>query len=486
MTKNVAVLLASIAISVTLPAAWGRAESTLSEAQKDKVIAELKNEIKQLEQRVEMIERQDQRVDQKVRIIDRKLEVQQETELAKAKDLPVVKAGPQGFSLSSANPEDWQLRLRGLVQADGRFFTGGKATGNASTFFLNRVRPIFEGTLWKYYNFNITPDFGQGRAVLQDSYIDAKYFPEAQVLFGKTKAPFGLERLQSDKDLVFIERGMSNNLVTNRDTGVILHSDLFDSRLTYQLALMNGVPNDSSTTDTDVNDGKDFIGRLFATPFKTSDYPIWAKGLGLGFAGTYGDERNGTISSYRTAGRQTFFTYNSGVTAAGARYYMSPQAYYYFGPLGLLAEYVTNTQAFNRNILVKKGKFNQYVNDYETFTDRGYNVQASYVLTGEDSSYYGVKPYHPFDPRNGTWGAFEVGARVGSLAADSGKFKLNFVNPSVSARTATEYGVAFNWYLSQNVKWQLNYVRTFFDKGGPGGSDRPDESVISTQLQLYF
>jgi phosphate-selective porin OprO/OprP len=137
---------------------------------------------------------------------------------------------------------------------------------------------------------------------------------------------------------------------------------------------------------------------------------------------------------------------------------------------------------------VKHGKFpSTFVNDYETFTDKGYNVQASYVLTGEDSSYYGVKPYHPFDPvESGSWGAFEIAARVGSLAADSGKFKLGFASPSLSARTATEYGVALNWYLSQNVKWQLDYVRTFFDKGGLNNTDRRDESAVITQLQVAF
>src|SRR5260221_3340430 len=116
MTRPIVVLMATIAIGAIIPLASVRAESTLSTTQKDKVIADLKSEIKLLEQRVESLEHQDQRVDQRVRIIDRKLEVQQEADLAKAKDLPVIKAEPPGVFLSSADSDDWQVPLSGVMQ----------------------------------------------------------------------------------------------------------------------------------------------------------------------------------------------------------------------------------------------------------------------------------------------------------------------------------------------------------------------------------
>ncbi len=450
--------------------------------QKDQVISELRSEIKQLEARVETLEG----LDQKVRVIDRKLEVQQEADIAKVKETPIIKAGVQGFTISSPNPEDYQLKFGGIIQGNGRFFTSGSdKTPTGSTFYLNRVRPILSGTLWKYYDFNITPDFGQGKVVLQDAYLNIKYFHDAQLQAGKMKSPFELERLQSDRDLMFSERGLTTNLSPNRDIGAELHSDLFENRLTYQLALMNGVPNNTASVDNDSNDAKNFVGRLFATPFNKSNY-LWARGLGFGIAGTYGDERNGMTSVYKTYGQTAWFSYNKGVTAAGTRYRYSPQAYYYFGPFGLLSEFVSDTHELNLNGTIKKGHFTKYVNDYETFTDRGYSVAATYVLTGEDGSYYGVKPYHTFDPREGTLGAWEIAARIGSIGTDSGQFKLKFTDPAVSARTATEYALGLNWYLNQNVKWQFDYARTFFDKGAPFGQDRPDESVIETQLQIAF
>ena len=154
-------------------------------------------------------------------MIDRKLEVQQETvqaEQQKALSMPVVQVGENGFSLSSPN-HDYNLNLSGIIQGDGRFFTSGADKNVGSTFYLNRVRPILTGSLGTYYNFNITPDFGQGRVTLQDAYINMTYWDYASLRTGKFKAPLDLERLQSDRDLEFSERSEIQNLVPNRDTG---------------------------------------------------------------------------------------------------------------------------------------------------------------------------------------------------------------------------------------------------------------------------
>ncbi|MDO8432145.1 MAG: porin [Candidatus Binatus sp.] len=465
-----------LALSGIFPTGSAQAQNRLTDEQKNQVISELKEEIKKLEARVETLES----LDQKVKMIDRKLEVQQETEIAKAKELPVVKAGAQGFSLSSPNNE-FQFKLGALLQGDGHFFTSGNdkpTTG--STFYLNRARPIFTATVFKYYEFNLTPDFGQGKVTLQDAYLNSSWYQQAQLLSGKFRSPFGLERLQSDRDLAFSQRAETENLVPNRDIGAEVHSDLFDGRLTYQLALMNGVPNNTASVDFDNNDGKDFLGRVFALPFKKSDNQ-WLRAIGVGFAGTYGDERGSTVSTYKTYGSSTWFSYNKGVTASGERYRLSPQAYYYNGPFSMMAQYVSDRHTLNRFVKLTKG----LVNDTETFTDDGYSAQATYVLTGEDASYYGVKPYHVFDPRVGTIGAWELAARISNVSTDSSQFKLNFANPTVSARTATEWAVGMNWYLNNFIKWQFDYARTFFDKGAVFG-DRPDESVFETQLQIAF
>src|ERR1019366_7093091 len=479
-------LLAAVITGVFIPAGPAHAQSKLSADPKDQEIELLKKEVKQLEQRVDTLEG----LDQKVKVIDRKLEVQEKTQQQKALEMPIVKASEEGFSFSSPQ-NDYKVNFGGIIQGDGRFFTSDADKNVSSTFFLNRVRPILTGTVGKYYDFNITPDFGQGKVVLQDAYLNIKYFPEANLQAGKFKAPLDLERLQSDRDLEFSERSLIQNLVPNRDTGIEIHSDsLFDNRLTYQLALMNGVPNNtaSDTNDIDNNDGKDFVGRIFTTPFKLSENQ-WLKGLGFGFAGSYGDERGSTTSTYKTYGASTWFSHTKGVTASGLRARLEPQAYYYWRSFGLMAEYAQDEHSLNQFLTVGKAPHIKQTNDTDTFRDDGYFAQASYLLTGEDASYGWIKPIHPFDPRNGWWGGWELAARISNLAADFRQFKLDFADPAVSAKTATEYALGVNWYLSSNIKWQFDYANTFFD-GGAGTTaepkDRPNESVFESQLQIAF
>jgi phosphate-selective porin OprO and OprP len=479
MRKRTLPILPVMLAALVLAAERAHAQSTPADP-RDQEIQLLKTEINQLEHRVDTLEG----LDQKVKVIDRKLEVQQEAQHQKELEMPVVKVSDEGFSLASPN-HDYNLNLSGIIQGDGRFFASGADKDVGSTFFLNRVRPILTGTVAKYYNFNITPDFGQGRVTLQDAYINMTYWDYASLRAGKFKAPLDLERLQSDRDLAFSERSEIQNLVPNRDTGFSLHGRLLDGRVFYDAALMNGVPNNTAadTTDLDNNDGKDFVGRIFATPFELSENR-WLKGLGFGFAGSYGDERGNTTSIYRTYGTSTWFTYNKSVTASGLRARIEPQLYYYWRSFGLLAEYAQDEHSLNRFETKPR-----YIDRTDTFTDTGYVVQGSYLLTGEDASYGWVKPRRPFDPRNGFWGAWEVAARISNVAAQTRQFQLGFANPSVSAKEATEWSVGVNWYLTSNIKWQFDYANTFFN-GGAGTTavpkDRPNESVFESQLQISF
>ncbi len=116
-------------------------------------------------------------------------------------------------------------------------------------------------------------------------------------------------------------------------------------------------------------------------------------------------------------------------------------------------------------------------------------AQASYYLTGENSSFGWVKPLRPFDPRNGRWGAWEVAARISNVAAQSRQFQLGFANPGVAAETATEFALGVNWYLNNNIKCWFDYANTYFN-GGAGTAaapkDRPNESLFESQVQIAF
>jgi phosphate-selective porin OprO/OprP len=87
-----------------------------------------------------------------------------------------VGLGKSGFFLGTVD-SGFQLRLRGVIQADGHAFVDAPSAGPADTFFIRRARPIIEGTVANLADFRLLPDFGQGKLVLFDAYLDVKLRP---------------------------------------------------------------------------------------------------------------------------------------------------------------------------------------------------------------------------------------------------------------------------------------------------------------------
>ena len=104
-------------------------------------------------------------------------------------------SGKEFFWLKSAD-NNVILHLGGVLQADGRYYVNNVKTEPVNTFLIRRARIIVEGTLFKYYDFRLMPDFAGSTAVLFDAFLDIHYWPEARLRIGKFKPPIGLEQLQ--------------------------------------------------------------------------------------------------------------------------------------------------------------------------------------------------------------------------------------------------------------------------------------------------
>jgi phosphate-selective porin OprO/OprP len=363
-------------------------------------------------------------LEQKIRILERKDELDKEAAAEKAKTGASAVAGRDGFSLRSADG-NFQLKLRGYTHFDGRFFQGDDERPATDQFLLRRVRPIVEGTVYKIFDFRIMPDFAEGRTVLQDGYVEARFTPAFKLRAGKFKPPVGLERLQSATEILFVERAFPTSLVPNRDLGIQLSGDVANGTVSYALGVFNGV-TDGGNGDGDINDSKDVAARLFFTPFAKSAGPL--KNLGFGVAGSTGDQE-GTLAtpglpSFRTPGQQTFFSYRADGTAAGT------------------------------------------------------------VLPGGEPTYKSVSPKKVFDREAHTYGAWEIAARYSELHVDEDAFPI-FANPASAARSAKAWAVGLNWYLNKNLRWMLDYERTTFE-GGAASGDRQDESILFNRIQVSF
>jgi phosphate-selective porin OprO/OprP len=431
-----------------------------------------KSELESLREQIRLL-------DQKLRSLERNLELKEETAAAAAKKQPKLTASDGRFEITSADGAH-SLRLRGLVQADARFFFDDANAGRDG-FDLRRARLIFEGKFADIFQYTIQPEFG-GTVQILDANINAAIAPGFQIRAGRFKMPIGLEQLQSDPVAFFNERSIATNLTPNRDVGVQIHGDVFDSRLNYAIGVFNGVLDGGNSPTTSANPEGDFaaVTRLFATPW-ANDKESSLKGLGFGIsAGTGNYGAGNTLNAYRTDGRQTFFAYRATTATDGTATTISPQAYYYNGPLGILAEYVSSSTELTNGV------------DTSDVTNTGFNLSVGYVLTGEDSSYRGVTPNVSFNPSAGTWGAFEVVARVAHVDIDDDVFvggATSLASPTTNASEATSYGLGLNWYLSKAVRANFDVFQSKFKFEGARplvGALSDDELAFVSRLQVAF
>ena len=193
----------------------------------------------------------------------------------------------------------------------------------------------------------------------------------------------------------------------------------------------------------------------------------------------------------QTAGINGGATTPRTITSNGNSNRIYPQAFWYAGSFGLMGEYVASTQTLNASGGANSGS---KVNNI-TQTNTASQVQLSYVVTGEDNQFEGVKPIRNFDPAKGTWGALQLAARWSQLSVGNDTFKL--LSPIKTASQATEFTVGANWFLNKYSLIRFDYENVWFT-GGAGIqtgtannptyhiANRPSEQVLSTRFQLAF
>lgn len=417
-------------------------------------------------------------LDQRLRVIERRLELQEEEAQARAASTPVVSlSASKGLSVKSPPPGDVEVKFRGLLQADGRFYIDDDAVPQNDTFLWRRAQLTLEGNWGPLLAFRLTPELAGDSVTLLDAWADLRFDPRATLRIGKTKSPVGLERLQSSGSLEMVELAFPSELAPGREIGVQLQGEFAQSAVSYVFGVYNGTVDGRDSTTTNPDNDFEIGARVFVEPWKNGSGAL--SGLGFGIAGSTGDKEgtgNNFLPRYRTPGQVQFFNYRSAVAADGEHTRWSPQAYWYRNAFGLLGEYISSKQEV---LLPTTGA-------REALDHRAWQLTAGWVITGEDASYRGVaRPNHPFTVGSAGWGAWELVARYGELDIDDDAFPV-FADPNAVARNAQAWGLGVNWYLTSNFKLVANYTQTQFDGGAAAGADREDEKAFFTRAQFSF
>jgi phosphate-selective porin OprO/OprP len=397
-----------------------------------------------------------------------------------------------GFYLQSPD-QRFVFRITGQIQADYRSYLNDNDTTDIDTFLVRRARFGLEATLFDYYEFRFMPDFGQGKAVVQDAFMNIHYWDAFQFEAGKFKQPFSYEQLIQDRYVPTMERSLIDQLTPARDVGAMFHGQkLFGNRLDYGFAISNGEINGGST-DSDLNNNKDFNGRIAVHPFGGSDCEFFLHYLEVGMSGGFGDQNQPVQpSTLQTPLGVKWFTFNPTVQAYGARSRLSPELSYFYGPFGFATQFFHMDQemlANTTNLISRSHQIDVIAN--------GYYIMTTLLVTGERRTGYSqaIEPLANFDPRYpfSHPGAWELVGRVSRLHLSnvflpSSSFQL--ANPLTNSDGATEMTLGFNWYLNRFVRMQFNWEHSWFDTpvllGQPLVGRLTHQDTLGMRMQVIF
>lgn len=352
--------------------------------------------------------------------------------------------------------EENAIQIGTLIQTDARaYFSPDNAVDN---LLIRRARIDVQGQVAENIRFRLLPEFSDGNdnGHLLDAYVDIQTSDTFSWRIGKFKSPIGIERIQSVPRLAFIERGLTDNLVPNRDVGIAVNfrTDFVKG----SLGLANNA-GDRQDTDIDSDNGKAF--------YIQGETHTSLPGLSLGMAASIGNAQlNTALPTYKTSGRTTVFRYADDVMRDGKEHRVAVHAKWYYEQFGSFAEFVSSqTHLLDGN------------NERASITNTGWQVVASWMLTGESNAWAGVIP----DNATGAW---ELLFRVSELTLDDNAFN-GFALATDNIKGATSAAIGLSWYANTHIKVLFNYEHTTFYSPTDFAAQE-DERLLSARLQLFY
>jgi phosphate-selective porin OprO and OprP len=363
-----------------------------------------------------------------------------------------------GFYIRSEEEGGMELLLGGAFQTDYRYYFEEERADNR--FDIRRARLRFKGQLTQYFRFGLEFEFqGNETDNLVDAYVEAVFSPSA-LRFGQFKEPYSLEWQSADKAQFFAERSMGYYLGPIRDVGIMLHGSLFGDTINYAAGLFNGDGDDGAASGAEEDD-PEAAARIVVSPFRGSNFTR-LKGIQFGASAAYAQidnlNLNLRVKSTGMIGTDTnlyVLTHNTKfgvIQDVGSRQRFGVEAAWAVGPLLFQGEY-----------------FNLKYTDMESAGDNptdadfsSWYASAVWCITGEEPilSEGAVQPIYPnhfFNPKDGTWGALCLAARIEHFDGDE-----NWINSAsyASVKEADAYSLSLNWVLYPMARVVLDYTHT--------------------------
>jgi len=506
VAKHIAIAVAAVCASLSLPAAANESKAMLDLMLKKGVITQ-----KDYDEFIEANKDADENKAFKDSRIDKDVSTSIKFIQKRANDGAVK---PSSFGLVSGDGKS-EINLTGRMHFDFRNYGGGFATGQANDvntagfgdqFTLRRARIGFNGKFLNDFNYEMV-----WNAVASDSsnvdtaVLNYSANKAAQVRVGRFKQPFNLEDYgTSSNNIDFIERSYVNQFNPGKKLGVMIHGVPIDGTA-YGISVFqdtNSVVNAAGNRQVAARVATDLV-KLTS---------IKDQVLHFGLAGTTGtidvSAASGAASlvSIRTepqgvvSYRGTFDATNTSTTDYSqqiSKKMLGLEYAYLNGPFKLQGEMAEVTLAG-----IDKGSPSAPAT---TETARG-TVKVSYIaavynLTGEnwvqsyrDGAFSSVKIKQNYDPSGSGMGAWQVGLRYSTYDASdmasvtSGGYNVTTSNVSPKGQTVT---LGLTWFINPNSRVMLNHAMTSFGtafkaSGVDTASSYDSESVSTLRAQYNF
>ena len=385
---------------------------------------------------------------------------------AKSGELPLT-SGWNGEHFFIKSPDGtFQVQPYGYVNADYRAYRGDGAPSN--TFVLRRARFGFQGNYGSHFQFALLTDtVSSSGPIIRDVYINVKVIPEFQIQVGQFKEPFAQETGLGVTNIPFVERGLTSMLYPSassayRSPGATIHGDIQGGAVQYWIGAFNGKGYVAANTTNE----PEIVGRLRFYPWRKNKDSMLQ---GLAFGGSVAHSRTRGLSNettFNATNPDQTFAFFPQFRVNGPAWRYNGEFTYTRGPAAVRGEYDKLTYARDGiGTLTFGGLGFQSAPEIRA---QGWNIGASYLLTGEKRPENGIpRVKHPWlgpeTPGGGPhgWGAWEVGVRYSGVQANEpGITFFQFLTPG-NIPTFNEHTdqVTFgvNWYPNYWVRYSTEF-----------------------------
>lgn len=336
------------------------------------------------------------------------------------------------------------------VQGDAAVYWGQdkdfNPIGNGAS--MRRTRFALKAQLDKNWYGELDTDWTSGACEIKDAYIEYMGVPNLFIQAGNFKENFSMQRNTTSRYLQFMERPMAVVLAPSRHLGINATYDLgyLWSSLGVFGPEVKGAEEMTAMEDNNKDFGHDeglsITGKLVGRPLYKSE----KSGLHIGAAVSYRQPKLSSTDGYAVA---RYSTRNS--TNINRKKYLDTDA---MKGMDHELAYTFELAGHHRGLryegayLARTAHFNKKVNDIAPQTAWGWYAQAGYLIFGGQQNYDANGAKYTRVDRGGKFGDIEICARYEYC---------NFNTVNYFGGSAEAYTLGLNFYLSNNVKFVLNY-----------------------------